>query len=348
MEVSIEIVPNSIELVKMDDVTYFSEPYKDYISNSKLGLINEEEGGSEEKFLSGFKSSFSDSFELGSAVHALVLQPDFYFISKCNKPTGKLGVFAEEVLKLRSKGYKIRDAVTEASKNADYYSAKFSDTRLKTAIKGSIEYYLNRLRLVEQVEGKTPIYIAKPVKEKLNNCIIGISENKKFLEKLNPEGLFEKPEVFNEYAILCEAIVTIDGVKYPIKLKGKLDNFTIDRENGIITLNDLKTSGKPCSFFMGNYVKEINESGEECQRWYNGSMQTYHYYRQFAMYLWLLQAALKQYYDFNYKLEANVLVVETIPNFKSKVYKISNTHIQKGLKEFKNLITKVVLCKQKD
>lgn len=99
---------------------------------------------------------------------------------------------------------------------------------------------------------------------------------------------------------------------------------------------------------MGNYVKEVSESGEEIQRWYDGSLQKYHYYRQFALYLWLLQAALKQYYDIEYKLEANVLVVETIPNFKSAVYKISNKHIQKGLKEFKDLITKVVLCKQKN
>jgi len=66
MKVSIEIIPDSIELVKMDDATYFSEQYKDYISNSKLSLINEDEGGSEEKFFSGFKSSFSDSFELGT------------------------------------------------------------------------------------------------------------------------------------------------------------------------------------------------------------------------------------------------------------------------------------------
>lgn len=348
MKVEIEIIPNSIELVKMSDEIYFSEQYKDYISNSKLSLINEEEGGSEEKFFSGFKSSFSDSFELGSAVHALVLQNDFYFISKCNKPTGKLGVFAEEVLKLRSKGYKIKDAVTEASINADYYAAKFSDTRLKTAIKGSLEYYLNRLRLVEKIEGKTPIYISKPIKEKLNQCLIGISENKKFAEKLKPQGLFEDPQIFNEYAILCEIIVTIDDIPYKVKIKGKLDNFTVDRENCIVVLNDLKTSGKPSKFFMGNYVKEVSESGEEIQRWYDGSMQRYHYYRQFALYLWLLQAALKQYYDIEYKLEANVLVVETIPNFKSAVYKISNKHIQKGLKEFKDLITKVVLCKQKN
>ena len=36
----IEIVPESIQLIKMTDEEYFSDKYKDYISNSKLGLLN--------------------------------------------------------------------------------------------------------------------------------------------------------------------------------------------------------------------------------------------------------------------------------------------------------------------
>ena len=34
----------------MDDKTYFSKEYSDYISNSKLGLIDPDRGGSLEKF----------------------------------------------------------------------------------------------------------------------------------------------------------------------------------------------------------------------------------------------------------------------------------------------------------
>jgi hypothetical protein len=77
----IKIIPESIQLIRMSDEEYFSEKYKDYISNSKLGLFNEDEGGSLEKYLEGFTSTHSDSFELGSAVHAVVLQPESYTVS---------------------------------------------------------------------------------------------------------------------------------------------------------------------------------------------------------------------------------------------------------------------------
>lgn len=279
--VEIEIIPDSIELIKISDEEYFSPKYKDYISNSRLGYINEEEDGSEEKFVAGFKSGYSDSFELGSAVHALVLQPESYFISGHSKPTGKLGEFANEVLKLRSTGlYTLQEAITKASINADYYSGKLKDNRLKTAIKGSLEYYLDRIKIIEEVEDHSPIYLSKPIKEKLAQCISGVNDNKDFINILRPEGLLTPPQAFNEYAIFCEVIITIDGVPTTVKIKAKLDNFTIDIENEILTLNDLKTSGKPVKFFMGNWVTEIDEEKGEVKRWYNGSFQKYHYYRQ--------------------------------------------------------------------
>lgn len=339
----IRILPETIELIKISDEEYFSPKYKDYISNSRLGYLNEAEGGSVEKYKQGFDSSdYSDSFELGSAVHALVLQPESFFISKHSKPTGKLGEFANELFKIRSNSNDIKlvDAIEKASINANYYSGKLKSTRLKTAIKGSIGYYLDRLKVVESIEGKTPLYLSEPIKLKLNNCILGINENENFQNKLYPLGV----DFFNEYAIFCEAEVVIDDVVHRIKLKGKLDNFTIDVENQVITLNDLKTSGKPVKFFMGNWVKEISETNEENKRWYNGSFQSYHYYRQMAMYLFLLKHAVLQYYGFDFKVEANMLVVETTPNYKSAVYKVHNKYIEAGLKEFKELIIKLVEC----
>ena len=47
---TIRILPETIRLVKMTDKEYFSSENKDYISNSKLGLINPDEGGSYEKY----------------------------------------------------------------------------------------------------------------------------------------------------------------------------------------------------------------------------------------------------------------------------------------------------------
>ena len=341
--VEIEIVPNSIELIKLTDEEYFSPKYKDYISNSRLGFLNEEEDGSEEKFLSGFKSEYSDSFELGSAVHSIILQPDSYFISSITKPSGKLGVFVEKVFNKRQSdnNIKLSEAIKLASEEADYYSGSLSATRMKTALTKGFPYYRNRLKNKHVVTEKLPIYLSETIKLKAEQCISEIQSNRQFIEKLKSS---DTVQVFNEYAIFCEVKVIIDGETNIVKLKGKLDNFTVDTENEVIVLNDLKTTGKPVRFFMGNKVRIFTEETGEQWVWYDGSFQKYHYYRQMAIYAWLLKHALYQYYNFEYKIEANMLVVETIPNYKSAVYKVPNKSIQAGLKEFKELLTKLVQC----
>lgn len=336
--VKIEIIPESIELIKLTDEEYFSNKYKDYISNSKLSLLNPDEEGSIEKFELGFESKFSDSFELGGAVHAIVLQPDEYIISDLHKPSGKLGIFVTEVLNYRKKGFTLIDSFNEASKKSDYYSSSLTSTRLKKAIKTGLPFYLKRYKKSENKKIQE-IYLSKSNFDKYKMCLTGISENIKFQNLIKPEGFIQDPEVFNEFAIFCEANVFFDDVLVKkIKLKSKLDNFTIDHESKIITLNDLKTTGKPVNFFMGSKIKKINDSGEEELIWIPGSFQKYRYYRQMGMYLWMLQSAIKHIYKYDYKYNVNMLVVETIPNFKSKVYKVPNSSITKGLNELKQLL----------
>ena len=45
---------------------------------------------------------------------------------------------------------------------------------------------------------------------------------------------------------------------------------------------------------------------------------------------------------FNYKLKANMVVVETIPEFRTKIYPVTGKQIKQGLDEFKKLLTLVV------
>ena len=54
----IKIVPllDTLRLQKISDEVYFSEKYRNYVSNSRLGLINPQQDGSPEKFFEGFKS----------------------------------------------------------------------------------------------------------------------------------------------------------------------------------------------------------------------------------------------------------------------------------------------------
>lgn len=345
----ITIVPGTIKLLKMTDAEYFSKQYKDYISNSKLSLINPDEDGSFEKYQVGFKQEYSDSFELGSAIHAMLLQPNFFHIANINKPTGKLGVFAEEVFRLRQKNYKILDAILEASQTADYYAASLSPKRIKTAITNSLDFYIKRLNFKDEL-GKQTLFLSSPIKAKLDQCLLKIAEEPKFNETLYPVGLFAPHQYYNEYAILCELDYTDTetGEITRLKFKAKLDNFTLDHEECVITLNDLKSSGKPVNYFMGNYVNTIDENGDKAKIWYNGSFQKYHYYRQMAVYFWLLQSALSELWNIkNYQLKANMLVVETIPEFNCKIFPVNGKQIKVGLDEFKDLLTLVVQWMQK-
>lgn len=344
----IEIVPGSISLIKMTDEEYFSNTFKDYISNSKLSLINPEEGGSFEKYNEGFKNKYSESFELGGAIHGVILQPDDYEIGKIYKPSGKLGVFADKVypkiISLPNFNNIPIEIINTSSLEADYYANKMSKSRIETALSACIPYWEKRVKYEETLSEdllKKQVYLSLQTFEKYTQCLNSIRSYGKIQEILYPQGLLEPIKYYNEYAILCEVDVITDSTTVRLKLKAKLDNFTINHEEQVITLNDLKTTGKPVNFFMGNKVRTFTEETGEQWVWYDGSFQTYHYYRQMGMYLWLLQCAVKEIYGLNYKSKVNMLVVETIPDYSCKVYPVNGKQIKAGLDEFKNLLLMV-------
>lgn len=332
---SIEIITETIELKKISDLDYFSKEYENYISNSKLGLLNPKEGGSLEKFKQGYNNEYSSSLELGSAIHGIILQPDEYEIAETRKPGGKIGNFTEVVLKYRKQGLKFKEAIEIASNEANYYSGKLSPARLKTAMLKSLKYYLAKLH--EEPSEKQLIYLAEgSMEEKFDACVKSLNSGKNLL-LLKPIGEFSAPEIYNEYGIFCDMKVTLDdGRSVIIPLKAKLDNFSINHDTETVTLNDLKTTGKPGSYFMGNNVK-FPENEELV--WIDGSFQKYHYYRQLGLYFWLLQTVVTTSYGIvGYKYKVNILAVETIPDYKSFIYHIHKGFINMGLQEFKELM----------
>lgn len=340
----VSIIPESIKLLKMSDEEYFSLKYKDYISNSKLSLINPDEGGSLELFLSDQKQSYSDSFELGTALHVSLLQPDSYIIANIEKPTGKLGLWAEKVFELRKKGHTIKDSFYIASNDANYYAGKLTGNRLKTAIKSSLSFYLERIHFEQDLE-KNTIFLSGPLREKYLNCMLNInSPSSKVFDILYPAGMLAAADYYNEYALLCnlQYVDTDTGEITIIPFKSKFDNFTIDHEMQEVVLNDLKSSSKPANYFMGNNVISKNEEGDVITSWYNGSFQKYRYYRQMGVYMWLLQSTLKHLFKIDYNFKANIIVIETIPEYNNKIFSISGGYIKEGLKEFKNLLKLVV------
>ena len=205
-ETSIEIIPESIRLVKLTDEQYFSKEYGDFVSNSKLGLINPDEGGSLEKYNAGYSGDYNESFELGSAVHAIVLQPEEYNIAPIRKPTGKLGLFADKVYDLEKtvKGIGRSEAIELASIDANYYSGKLSEKRLETALVACQPYWKDRKEyeyLLKKEIDKEQIYLSTPMFEKYSQCILGIKTNSEVQNILYPQGLLQPSEFYNEYAL---------------------------------------------------------------------------------------------------------------------------------------------------
>ena len=108
-----------------------------------------------------------------------------------------------------------------------------------------------------------------------------------------------------------------------MRLKAKLDNYTIDFDSNTTTVNDLKTIGAILP----------KSDGED------GNFGRFHYHRELAIYLWLLKMYVeKQYGMKNPHMKVNCLVVSTIPDHYTKVYEVTNKEIDKGFKEFRYLL----------
>lgn len=333
----VEIVRESIKLVKISDKEYFGEQYKDYISNSKLNLINPSQGGSPFKYLNHCSTSdLSDSLDLGTAVHTHLLQPGLFKISDLRKPSAKLGFFIEEVFNYRKKGYNINKSIEYASNCTNYYNNKLTTNKLRKAIKQGLPFYIGRMHEKEDQNIQT-LYLSNSVYNKFTSCTESLNSNKDVFNLLYPKSIFNSVEIYNEYAIFVDLDVTIDNKVKRLKFKAKLDNFTVDYETNKLVLNDLKTSGKPAYFFMGGYSKQSDNS----KIWYDGSFQKYCYYRQLAVYLFLVNAWLLSEKNIKCKTSCNIILVETIPNYTSKIIPISNKYLKSGLIEFKKLIIEV-------
>lgn len=331
----IEFIKDSVHVKNITDAEYFTD-YPEYISNSQLKLINPKENGSPEQFFTKTSSEFSASFEFGSAIHELVLQPDlFELIDYQDKPAAKLGAFVTYVVEYRKQGLTIENALNQASLKANYYVNKLSPKILKTAMQKGLKYYYD-LYFDRIKSEKSPIILPSKMYTDVLECMMHYHKSplKRCLESQNITGTKKH---FNEEAVFIDIKVTFeDGESEIIKFKGKLDNYSVDDDTDLITLNDLKTTSKKVNSFMGN--KETNfETGEMFG--YLGSFQKFHYYRQMAVYLSLLQ---QLYIDKNYTYKANILAIESFgPEFNSMVIPISNAYIQKGFTEFKELISLV-------
>lgn len=329
------IIPDitSVRKEEIDDETYFSDKYSHYISNSGLKWINPAEGGNPELFKNHPKLN-TTSLRIGSAVHECILQPEsFELAPKLGNPGSKLGEVLTTIPEFLEKGLSLDEAIKQAALKVNYYTNTI-DTKIDGIRTAYNNYSKNLAALNATPSDKERVIVSDKDWDIVTNCIESCLNNEEIVSKLHPtdaEG--NAIASFCEDALFMDYIVTYKG-KYcaTLRFKMKADNWTIDFENKIVTLNDLKTTGKTVNAFMRE----------------DGSFNHYNYSRQMAVYSEILWWYCMRTYgvskEAGWTLKANMLVVETIPHYWSRSFYVSGAQMKEGHRQLRELLCRVAYC----
>jgi len=325
----IKITPllDTLKLEDIDDDVYFGGQYsKEYISNSRLGVLKKD---GIKAFFEGIPQVYNPSFETGTLIHENVLEPEKYeVIEGVFKPTAKAGLMAEALYKPDGTT-PTDDEIKSMSYKIGYYKDKLTSNRLKEFRDKAEPYWRDRF-LFEQknpIGDKKRIYTDEKNFELLTNCLKTLGENKDIQKLLHPTGIVEEPIVGNERTILMDIEMKVPDYEPRIyHLKAKLDNFSIDTEENIITVNDLKTTSRPAIQFDPTFFS---------------------YQREIAFYSWLLKLCAKKFYNIEKTVtKGNFLVVSTIPEYNTLVYPMTPKLFMSGWKEALFLLKTVAYLNQ--
>ena len=327
-QIKITPILDSLKLEDIDDDTYFSQYKGEYISNSRLGKLVKEGVAA---FFKNEDSPYNPSFETGSLIHQQVLQPEeFEVIETVFKPTAKAGLMAEALYSPKG-AIPTDDEIKAQSYIIGYYKDKLTANRIKEFREKAEPYWRDRY-IYEQNNpfkkgDKKRIYTDQRNFELLTNCLRTLNENTEIQSLLNPTGIVDIPIKGNEKTILLDVQIEVPGYEPKVyKLKAKLDNFTIDTEENIITVNDLKTTSRPAKDFNPEFFS---------------------YQREIAFYSYLLKQIVKKYYNIeNPTIKGNFLVVSTIPEYNTLVYPMTPKLFKSGMSEVSYLLKCVAYFNQ--
>lgn len=327
-----KIIPdiNSVRKEDISDEVYFSPAYANYISNSRLKWIDPKEKESSPALFKNPPKLSTDSLRIGSCIHECLLQPETFELGpKIGKPTAKLGCVMDNIPTFLKEGIGLDDAIKQAALKVGYYTSSI-DSKIES-IKEIWNEYSKKLDALEPSDK-----IVRIVSDKdwdiVNGCLQSCMSNAEIMNLLHPVDPFGDPiESYCEDAFFMDFLVVYKEKQCAtIKFKMKADNWTIDPDTKLITLNDLKTTSHPVQNFMKSDI---------------GSFANYSYARQMATYgtiLWYY--CIKNYgasKATGWKLDANMLVVETITNYWSKAYKVNPSQLTEGRKMFRDLLCRV-------
>ena len=327
-QVKLKPILSSVQRLDVPDEIYFGPQYKHYISNSRLKLIDPTCNGSPSAYKTGFTGKTTGSLSLGSNIHMLYLQPEeFELVTDVTLPNGKLGLACEKAIKHYKKGGKIKESIIKGCKDADYYANSLTESKIRHVLRTCVPYYYK----LKDLEDNMLVASERDLKT-IVTCLENLKACKEATKLIHPTDMFGDPiDSFNEDTILIDYKCTYGDKSCILKFKMKADNWTIDKEDKVLTLNDLKTTGHHLEMFM-------------CK---GGSFEKFAYRRQLSAYSECLRLYCKKAYGVTIKdwtFSTNIIAVETIGENRAGVFKIYPNQLKKGREEFYDLMKRVGIC----
>ena len=313
-QIKITPILESLKLEDISDEVYFGDQYsKNYISNSRLGVLKKDGA---KAFFEGIPQVYNSSFETGSLIHTMCLQSeDYEVIEGVYKPTAKAGLMADALYKADGTT-PTDDEIKSMSYIIGYYKDKLTFNRLKEFRQKAEPYWRDRF-IYEQnnpIGNKERVYTDEKNYELLCNCLKTLNSDENIQKLLHPISIVTEPIVGNEKTILLDIKMEVPGYEPRIyKLKAKLDNFSIDFDEETITVNDLKTTSRPASMFDPEYFS---------------------YQRELSFYSYLLKLCAQHIYKIEKPtIKGNFLVVSTVPDYNTRVYPMTSKLFKSGWNE---------------
>ena len=170
-QIKITPILESLKLEDISDEVYFGDQYsKNYISNSRLGVLKKDGA---KAFFEGIPQVYNSSFETGSLIHTMCLQSeDYEVIEGVYKPTAKAGLMADALYKADGTT-PTDDEIKSMSYIIGYYKDKLTFNRLKEFRQKAEPYWRDRF-IYEQnnpIGNKERVYTDEKNYELLCNCL---------------------------------------------------------------------------------------------------------------------------------------------------------------------------------
>lgn len=263
----------------------------------------------------------------GKLIHCLLLQPEEFdnqFITMTTKlPGDNARIVVERVHAHFSELF--REGFTEKSKFSDFPEAiidVLKDMNLHQSLKTDEQRIekmttpetLNYWEFLSKKEGKT--FVDFDTLERCKAIVEKVKSNQEIKKLLNiKEGdeWWDTTEVYNEFPL------SMDLKKFNFGLKGMLDNVVVSPGDGVIRINDIKTSSKS--------LKDFPES-----------VKFYRYDLQAAIYNLLVVNHFQDLIKQGYNVEFRFIVIDK--NQQIYPFLVSNNTMKDWMKELQIVLEK--------